>query len=68
MALRESSFKHPLTDAEIDEANAYKEDLWIHIKCKSCGDVECCFNNSFCSQERLCFLCSMGIMKRSSGG
>ena len=58
--VRQSSLTDPLTDAEVDEANADKSDRWIHVRCKECGDVECCYNRSQVTWTRTCFPCQMG--------
>jgi ribosomal protein S27E len=58
--MRKSSLTDPLTDEEVDAANADPSDMWIHVRCKDCGDVECCFNRTVTSWQRRCFPCQMG--------
>ena len=58
--MRQSSLTDPLTDGEVDAANADPADLWIHVRCKQCGDVECCFNRTEVAWKRTCFPCLMG--------
>lgn len=58
--LGHSTLSDPLTDEELDKANADERDFWIHVRCKKCGDVECCFNHTAVALERTCFPCLMG--------
>jgi hypothetical protein len=55
--MRKSSLEDPLTNEEIAQANAMDKDLWIHIRCKLCGDVECCFNKTRVAMELICVPC-----------
>jgi hypothetical protein len=58
--IRPSSLTDPLTDEEVDLANKEPSDLWIHVRCKICGDVEPCFNRSEVAWTKTCFPCLMG--------
>jgi len=55
-----SSLDSPLTDDQVDAANADPADLWIHVRCKECGDVECCYNRTEVAWRKTCFPCLMG--------
>jgi hypothetical protein len=63
--MRASALDNPLTDAEVEEANRDLADLWIHVKCHQCGDVECCFNRTEVARTRTCFPCLMGWTNKS---
>lgn len=63
--MRPSSLADPLTPEEVAEANKNRSDLWIHVRCKLCGEVECCFNRSAAARKRMCFSCLMGWTKES---
>ncbi len=57
--MRQSSLTDPLSDAEVDAANADPSELWIHVRCQECGDVECCYNRTEVAWEKVCFPCLM---------
>ncbi|MDE1871809.1 MAG: hypothetical protein KGI06_06245 [Candidatus Micrarchaeota archaeon] len=55
-----SSLTNPLTDAEVDAANQNPKNIWMHVKCKICGDVEPCYNRTQVAWSKTCFPCLMG--------
>jgi hypothetical protein len=53
----QSSLTNPLTEEQLSEANFDDADIWIHVRCSRCGQVECCFNRTHVARHRLCVPC-----------